>query len=118
MKRFVRGFYFQGENRHMKQIRIIFLFVCTGYAMMGWGGQEEQVLSLRQCVEYASAHSGILKIADFEQGVARKKVGEFIGSALPQISASGTWDDNAIMATQLLPGEILGQPGTFPSNSA
>jgi outer membrane protein TolC len=32
---------------------------------------------------------------------------------LPQINASGTVDDNEIVATQLLPGEILGQPGTF-----
>lgn len=97
----------------MKQIKIAALFVGVVFPLLAGAAPDEKCLSLHQCIEYAGTHSGALKIRDFEQGIATKKVAESVGSALPQINASGTFDDNEIVATQLLPGEILGQPGTF-----
>ena len=97
----------------MKQFKIAALFVCVVFPLLAGAAPDEYVLSLHQCIEYAGTHSGTLKIKDFEQGIAREKVAESVGAALPQINASGTVDDNEIVATQLLPGEILGQPGTF-----
>jgi outer membrane protein TolC len=97
----------------MKQFKIAALFMCVISPLLAGAAAEEYVLSLHQCIEYAGTHSGALKIRVFEQGIAREKVAESVGAALPQINASGTVDDNEIVATQLLPGEILGQPGTF-----
>jgi outer membrane protein len=97
----------------MRQFKIAALFVCVVFPLLAGAAPDEYVLSLHQCIEYAGTHSVTLKIRVFEQGIAREKVAESVGSALPQINASGTVDDNEIVATQLLPGEILGQPGTF-----
>jgi outer membrane protein TolC len=77
------------------------------------GALEETEFSLLQCVTYAEAHSRTLKAASLQQNVSQKKVSETIGSTLPQINVSGSLNDNEIIATQVMPGELVGQPGTF-----
>jgi outer membrane protein TolC len=52
-------------------------------------------------------------MSEYDKIVAEKKVSEQIGSGLPQIDASGNYTDNLKIATTLLPGEIIGAPGTM-----
>ena len=72
-----------------------------------------QEFSLKQCINYALANSSNIKIGRYEEITAQKKVNEQIGTMLPQISASGSADDNLKVATQLMPGALFGSPGTF-----
>jgi outer membrane protein TolC len=72
-----------------------------------------QGLSLKQCLKYANENNKNIKIAGYESDIAHEKVNEQIGTGLPQISASGTLTDNLKIATNLMPGELFGQPGTF-----
>jgi outer membrane protein TolC len=72
-----------------------------------------QKLTLRQCIDYASANNGNIKIAAYNTDIAQKKVEEAIGAGLPQITGTGTLTDNLKIATSLMPGAIFGKPGTF-----
>ncbi|HEX7510796.1 MAG TPA: TolC family protein, partial [Chitinivibrionales bacterium] len=72
-----------------------------------------QVFSLKQCIDYALSNNGNIKIGHYDESMAQKKVNEQIGTMLPQIAASGSIDDNLKVATQLMPGELFGNPGSF-----
>jgi len=74
---------------------------------------QEQGLSLNQCIDYALSNNSNIKTSTYDQVITQKKINEQVGSALPQISASGSLDDNLKVATQLMPGELMGRPGTF-----
>jgi len=72
-----------------------------------------QTYSLKQCIAYAKQNYGSIKIANLNYEVSSKQVKEQIGTALPQIDLNGTFDDNLKISTQLMPGELFGQPGTM-----
>lgn len=67
--------------------------------------------TLVQAVKYAVANNPQLKSAELSEESNQFKVKEVRSSALPQINASGSGTDNYQRATQLLPGELMGQPG-------
>jgi outer membrane protein TolC len=71
-----------------------------------------QDFSLRQCIDYATKSNGNIISADYDVDIAGRKVKEQIGGMLPQIDGSGTYTDNLMLATTLLPGEMAGKPGT------
>lgn len=71
-----------------------------------------QRYSLQQCIDFALANNSRVKIAVYDLKITETKINEAIGSGLPQISASGSLDDNLDISTQLLPGELVGKPGT------
>jgi outer membrane protein len=85
----------------------IYLFILLPYVLFG------QTYTLKQCVEYAAINNSNIKMSEYDKIVAEKKVSEQIGSGLPQIDASGNYTDNLKIATTLLPGEIIGAPGTM-----
>jgi outer membrane protein len=71
-----------------------------------------QTLSLKQCIEYTKQNNRNIKIAYLDADVSRKVVNEQIGKALPQIDITGSLDDKLKITTQLLPGELMGKPGS------
>jgi len=72
----------------------------------------QKSFTLKQCVEYANKNNGNVINGNYDVAIAEKKVNEQIGTMLPQIDASGSYTDNLKMSTTLLPGELMGQPGT------
>jgi len=66
--------------------------------------------SLKDCIEYAKTHHSTLKTGEYDIAIAQKRVNEQIGSGLPQITASGSLDDNLKKATQLMPAAMFGGP--------
>jgi len=72
----------------------------------------QKSFTLKQCVEYANKNNGNVINANYDVAIAEKKVNEQIGTMLPQIDASGNYTDNLKQNTTLLPGEMMGQPGT------
>jgi len=92
----------------MTKVKI--LFICLYIIQTAVYGQG---LSLKQCLKYANDNNKNIKIAGYDADIAHEKVNEQIGTGLPQISASGTLTDNLKVSTSILPGELLGMPGTF-----
>lgn len=92
----------------MKKIRQLTVLI---FLMQMMAAGEE--FSLKQCINWALVNSSNIKIGYYEEKIAHKKINEQIGAALPQISASGSVDDNLKIATQLMPSALFGNPGTF-----
>ena len=89
----------------IKSITILFFVLCL--PLFG------QTFSLKQCIEYAKQNNSNIKIANLDANVSGKIVNEQIGKALPQIDVTGSLDDKLKISTQLLPGELMGKPGTY-----
>ena len=68
--------------------------------------------TLMEAVEYAVINNPQLKSVKLDELNNQFKIKEVQSSALPQISGSLGGTDNFQRATQLLPGEIIGKPGT------
>ncbi|HAJ80493.1 MAG TPA: hypothetical protein DCO75_12070, partial [Fibrobacteres bacterium] len=89
-------------------LAVIFVFVSVNTAESG------QAFTLRQCIDYSSVNNSNIKMSQYDVNTARRKVQEQIGSALPQVTASGGVTDNLELNTTLMPGELFGYPaGTF-----
>ena len=89
----------------IKSIKILFFVLCL--PLFG------QSYSLKQCIEYARKNNSNIKITHLDADVSGKAVNEQIGKALPQIDFKGSFDDNLKILTTILPGELIGKPGTF-----
>jgi len=68
-------------------------------------------LSLKEAQEYALAHNRMVMTARSDVEASRAELWEIISSALPQVSASGSFTDNLKLITTLLPGDFFGRPG-------
>ena len=69
--------------------------------------------SIADCVNYAYEHQNTVLNAGLDIKSAEYKVKETIGIGLPQINGSATFTDYLRIPTTLIPGEFIGQPGTF-----
>ncbi len=72
-----------------------------------------QVYTLKDCINYAQQNNSNIKISNFNYEISEKQINETIGTGLPQIDFTGTLTDNLKVTTSLLPGELMGKPGTF-----
>ncbi len=70
-------------------------------------------LTLQETVKYALANNENVKKAYLDERSADYKIKEVTGQSLPQITGSGRLTMNPSLATQLLPGELAGRPGTM-----
>lgn len=86
----------------------------TGAAMLALAAlpvMAQQPMDLKQALEHALKYNTDVRNAALDQEAARNKVGETRADGLPQISAQGDLKSNLSIATQLLPGEMIGRPG-------
>jgi len=101
----------------MKQ-KIFFLLIISFYISSNIKAQksnnETYGFSLQQSVEFANKNQVDIVNAQYDEVIAKAKVNEIFGSGLPQVNASGTFNDFLQIPTQLIPGEFFGgKPGTF-----
>ena len=71
-----------------------------------------QKITLQQCLDFAVNNSYVMQRAALDVKEAAYKTKEVRAGVLPQVSGSGGLDDNILLPVMLLPGEIVGQPGT------
>ncbi len=71
-----------------------------------------KVMTLEDCLTYAIQNNPDLQRVQLDEVAAEYKVKEVKASGLPQVNASAGYTDNFSLPTQLLPGELLGEPGT------
>jgi len=68
-------------------------------------------LTLKQAQDYAVANNKAVKSAKLDLQSSRSALWETISAALPQLEGTGSFTDNLMLMTTLLPGEFFGQPG-------
>lgn len=91
-----------------KEILFLTLFFATSSSYL----HAQKPLTLKECISYSNKNNSNIKIAGYDVNISQKKVNEQIGTMLPQIDASGSYNDNLKLSTTVLPGELMGQPGT------
>ncbi len=98
----------------MKQLTLLFFSITLTSLSLSVTAQQNDTLrfTLMEAVEYAVAQNPQLKSVKLDELNNQFKIKEVQSSALPQISGSLGGTDNFQRATQLLPGEIIGEPGT------
>jgi outer membrane protein TolC len=69
--------------------------------------------SIQQAVDYAAKNNVQVKNALVDVLLQKETNRQITSAAYPNISASGSLTNNLELQTTLLPGELLGQPGTF-----
>lgn len=70
-------------------------------------------LSLEDAKNYAVEHNYQNKNAALDIKYSEKQQWEYTAKGLPQVNATANYQNNMILPTSLLPGEIVGQPGTY-----
>ncbi len=94
------------KTKILSSILILMFFAALSKAQDG-----SQSFTLKQTLIYALDNSIAIQKARLDQEQADHKVNEFRGQALPQISGNGQLQYFPNIPVQLLPGEIIGQPG-------
>lgn len=77
--------------------------------------QVKQEYSLQQCLLYALDKGHKVRISDLDIEKAEASYKESKGALLPQINAGGAFNNNIASPVTMLPGELVGQPGTMVS---
>ncbi len=109
----------------MKTNKLIALLALLLFAQVGYGqveapefGQADYAqptdtlrLSLVDAVDMAIRQNLQLKGTRLNEEINRARVREVKAQALPQLSGTGTFNDNVLRPFQILPGEAFGQPG-------
>ncbi|GAA4457517.1 TolC family protein [Nibrella saemangeumensis] len=68
----------------------------------------QQPLSLKQAIDYGLQHFGTVRIAQNQTEIARQQGREAVAGYLPQVTGSGTVDDNIKLQSTLLPAGVFG----------
>jgi len=69
-------------------------------------------LTLKDAQDYAMRNNKMVISAQLDVDASKDTYWEAISAGLPQINVSGSLNDNLRLMTTLLPGELMGQPGT------
>lgn len=67
--------------------------------------------SLQEAIEYAQRNQSAVQNAKIDEEIASNTVKQTIGIGLPQVNGSVNFQDFIKVPTNLIPGEIFGQPG-------
>ena len=74
--------------------------------------QAQTAWSLKECIEYGLKHFGTVRIAQYQKENARQQSRQALSGYLPQISGSGSFDDNLKLQTTVLPAGVFGPEPT------
>jgi outer membrane protein len=96
------------EKRNFALLLMIILSAGYAYAQQNNG---EMSMSVKEAEEYAVQHNKMVIASKLDVRSSDLALWETISSALPQVSASGSLNDNLKLMTTLLPGEFFGKPG-------
>ncbi|MBS1533133.1 MAG: TolC family protein, partial [Bacteroidetes bacterium] len=105
----------------MKNILIITMLllgaVLTGYAQQTAQPAAVHNFSLQDCINYAYQHQDSVKNAALDVTSAEYKVKETIGTGLPQINGTASFQDYLRIPTQLGPAGLFKNPPTIDPNA-
>lgn len=88
-----------------------FIFCCI---ILSRAGAQVSVNSLEQLLDYADKNSFIARQASLQVAAARQDIHIQSSGLYPKVNVFGTGDYYPIIATQVIPAEVLGgKPGTY-----
>ncbi|MBK7030956.1 MAG: TolC family protein [Bacteroidales bacterium] len=79
--------------------------------LQGASAQKTVEMNLQQCLEAALQNDLRVKLSTMDQEKLKYQVRQTAGTGLPQVSASGSFQNFLKLPTQLIPGEFFGEPG-------
>ena len=74
--------------------------------------QAQAAWSLKDCIDYGLKHFGTVRIAQYQKENARQQSRQALAGYLPQVSGTGTFDDNLKLQTTVLPAGVFGPEPT------
>lgn len=96
------------QNRRLSLLMLLALLAGS----MSFARAQSGPMTLQQCVKYGLTNNrGVLK-SKLEIDRANEKRAETRSEYLPQVNGSISFQDNLKLQTSILPGELIGQPGT------
>lgn len=98
------------KEKSIGALLCLLLFSAAGLAQ---STSDTLYLSLVEAVNLAVTQNPQLRSTQLDETKNEFKIKEITSSALPQLSGDASFTDNFKRPTQILPGEILGQPGTM-----
>ncbi|MBC3539362.1 TolC family protein [Rufibacter sediminis] len=98
------------NKKHFLLSLLLTLVASFSYAQTQPQGK---VLTLKDALTFAAANNIGVAQAQLDEQSAEYRIKETKGSGLPQLTGTGQLSIYPSIPTQLLPGEIIGQPGTF-----
>lgn len=93
--------------------RNFLLLPALAMLLQGAAAQKTVEMSLQQCLEAALKNDQRVRLSAMEQERLKYQVRQTAGTGLPQLSASGSFQNFLKLPTQLIPGEFFGEPGTL-----
>jgi len=103
----------------MKQTFLLFLIISFGLSTVqaqidsiGVDTTNVHRLSLSDATDYAVEHNYQNQNSAIDIKIAKKQIWETTAIGLPQIEATGDYQNMVQIPTQLIPGDFVGQPGT------
>lgn len=90
---------------------LLLTWMAPSFAQAPVTGQVKE-LTLQESIAYALSNNQDIKKASYDEQIARQIIRETKSVGLPQVTASGGLDYFPALPTQILPGELAGQPGT------
>ncbi len=105
------------KTKMIKKSRRLMLFIALIFVLqMAKGQEKDSILTLQSCVKLCIENNNKLKQAELELLKSKYKYKESVSYGLPQIKAYGSLDDFFSIPVTMIPGEIIGAPGTmFPA---
>ncbi|MDA3833609.1 MAG: hypothetical protein PF495_09445, partial [Spirochaetales bacterium] len=99
----------------MMRIKWLILLIIPLFSGVVCGQEADTILtlSLEEAQEYAVEHNKMVRSSRYDVRAAEMSKWEVISNGLPRVDGSGSLNDNLKLMTTLLPGEIIGQPGTM-----
>lgn len=96
------------QNRRLSLLMLLALLAGS----MSFARAQSGPMTLQQCIDYGlTKNKGVLK-SKLEIERADEKRAETRSEYLPQVNGSISFQDNLKLQTSILPGELIGQPGT------
>lgn len=92
---------------------IILGLLAFGLPASSWAQSPEYNFTLVEALQFGLENSISVRQAVLDQEQSEYKVGEVRATGLPQITGEGQYQNFPNLPTQLLPGELMGQPGTY-----
>ncbi len=96
----------------MKTIIFSAAFMLLGTSMLFSQDKNTMHLSLNDCVQLAVEKNINIQKAKIDKEKSEYKIAETRSTLLPQANIGGSFQDNLQLPTTILPGELIGQPGT------
>lgn len=97
--------------KHHLFLNFTALLLSTVSVLYSQGGNSELKLSVREAQDYAVMNNKTVISARYDVAASRMAIWETISNTLPQVNATGSFNDNLKLMTTLLPGDFFGRPG-------